>query len=133
TRGMQDIIIPTQQHLTLNWQSILKQKEKDLASEQRYSTSYFKEVDGDVDYLSTSKSEKKEFTEGRIQWFSFKQHFFSNVLISKNGFDKGDLEVITSPELGTVKSFVANMQIPIQRQDATSYPMEFYFGPNQLN
>ena len=25
------------------------------------------------------------------------------------------------------------MQIPFERQDVTSYPMKFYFGPNQLN
>ena len=133
TKGMQDVVAPTQKHLTLNWETILKQKEKDLVSEQRYSSAYFKQGDESVDYLSLTESETKTLNEGKIKWFSFKQHFFSNVLIAKNSFDKGELIVNTSPDSSTVKSFAANMQIPFERQDVTSYPMDFYFGPNQLN
>lgn len=133
TKGMQDLVTPTQKHLTLNWETILKQKEKDLVSEQRYSSTYFKQGDENVDYLSLTESETKSITEGKIKWFSFKQHFFSNVLIAKNSFDKGELIVNTSPDSNTVKSFAANMQIPFERQEVTSYPMNFYFGPNQLN
>lgn len=133
TTGMQDVIAPTQQHVTLNWEAILKQKEKDLPGEQKYSSAYFKQGDESVDYLSLSESETKELNEGKIKWFSFKQHFFSNVLIAKNSFDKGELTVNTSPDSGTVKNFGAKMQIPFQRQENSSFPMEFYFGPNQLN
>jgi len=133
TKGMQDVVTPTQKHLTLNWETILKQKEKDLISEQRYSSTYFKQGEESVDHLSLTKSETKAISEGKIKWFSFKQHFFSNVLIAKNSFDKGELIVNTSPDSNTVKSFAANMQIPFERQDVTSYPMNFYFGPNQLN
>lgn len=133
TTGMQDVIAPTQQHVTLNWEAILKQKEKDLPGEQKYSSAYFKQGDESVDYLSLSESETKELNEGKIKWFSFKQHFFSNVLIAKNSFDKGELTVNTSPDSGIVKNFAAKMQIPFQRQENSSFPMEFYFGPNQLN
>ena len=133
TKGMQDVVTPTQKHLTLNWETVLKQKEKDLASEQRYSSTYFKQGDESVDYLSLTESETKSISEAKIKWFSFKQHFFSNVLIAKNSFDKGELIVNTSPDSNTVKNFAANMQIPFERQEVTSYPMDFYFGPNQLN
>lgn len=132
TKGMQDVVAPTQQHLILNWETVLKQKEKDLPSEQRYSSAYYKLGDESVDNLSLTESDKKEITEGKIKWFSFKQHFFSNVLIAKNSFDKGELSVNTSPDSSTVKTFAANMQIPFGRQDITTFPMEFYFGPNKL-
>jgi len=133
TKGMQDVIAPTQKSLTLNWETVLKQKEKDLPGEQRYSSAYFKQGDESVDHLSLTESENKELNEGKIKWFSFKQHFFSNVLIAQNSFDKGELAVTTSPDAGIVKGFAANMQIPVQRQDQTAFPMDFYFGPNQLN
>jgi YidC/Oxa1 family membrane protein insertase len=106
TTGMQDVVAPTQQHVTLNWEAILKQKEKDLPGEQKYSSAYFKQGDESVDYLSLSESETKELNEGKIKWFSFKQHFFSNVLIAKNSFDKGELAVNTSPDSGDRKSVV---------------------------
>lgn len=133
TTGMQDVVAPTQQHITLNWESVLKQKEKDLPGEQKYSSAYYKLGDESIDHLSLSESETKEIKEGKIKWFSFKQHFFSNVLIAKNSFDSGELAVNTSPDAGTVKGFAAKMQIPFQRQETSSFPMEFYFGPNQLN
>jgi YidC/Oxa1 family membrane protein insertase len=132
TKGMQDVISTEQQNIILNWEAILKQKEKDITSEHRYSTVYFKHVDGDVDYLSVSKDEKKEIKEGKIQWVSFKQHFFSNVLIAKNGFTSATLAVNTSPEKDVVKGFKASMQIPFTGQDI-SFPMNFYFGPNKLS
>ena len=132
TKGMQDVISTTQQHLVLNWETVLKQKEKDIANELKYSTAYFKPVEEGVDYLSLTESETKELNEGKIQWISFKQHFFSNVLIAKNGFSSGTLSVSTSTEANVVKGFKANMQLPFTGQDV-SYPMEFYFGPNKIS
>ncbi len=133
TQGMQDVVAADQQLLTLNWDAVLRQKEKDLKSEQRYSTAYFNHADNEVDHLSTSKDEKKDLGEdGKIKWISFKQHFFSNVLIAKNGFDKGTLSVTTSPDTSVVKTFTAKMQLPFTRQEVSSYPMEFYFGPNKF-
>ncbi len=131
-KGMQDVIASGQQHIVLNWESVLKKKEKDITSERNYSTAYYKPVDEQVSHLELRKDEKLELNEGKIQWFSFKQHFFSNVLISKNGFDKGTLSVTTSADPSIVKSFAASMQLPYSGQDMTSYPMEFYFGPNKF-
>ncbi len=133
TKGMQDILSPAQQHVVLNWEAALHKKEKDIASERLYSTAYYKEIDEAVTHLSLSENEKKELTEKKIQWISFKQHFFSNVLIAKNGFDKGTLSVDTSQNSSIVKYFSANMQLAVSRQDIGTYPMEFYFGPNKFS
>jgi YidC/Oxa1 family membrane protein insertase len=134
TQGMQDVIAPDQQHLILNWETVLRLKEKDLKSEQQYSTAYFRHTSGEVDHLEKAKDEKKELgKDGKIEWFSFKQHFFSNVLISKNGFDKGTISVSTSPDNNIVKTFAAKMQLPVSRQAVNTYPLEFYFGPNKFS
>ena len=133
TKGMQDVISTQQQQLALNWETVLMQKEEDIVNENRYSTAYFKHVDGDVDHLDLVESETKELKEeGKIKWISFKQHFFSNVLVSKNGFTSGTLAVNTSTESKVVKGFKATMQLPFNGQDV-SYPMEFYFGPNKIS
>jgi len=133
TKGMQDVISPSQQHIVLNWEAVLNKKEKDIISERRYSTAYYKEIDGAVAQLDRNKDDKKELTEKKVQWISFKQHFFSNVLIAKNGFDKGTLAVTTSTDPSIVKSFSANMQLSVSKQDIGTYPMEFYFGPNKFS
>ncbi len=131
-KGMQDVIADGQQHIVLNWESVLTKKEKDITSERTYSTAYYKPVNDEVAHLELSEDEKLELNEDKTQWISFKQHFFSNVLIAKNGFDKGTLSVTTSADPSIVKSFAASMQLPYSGQDMTSYPMEFYFGPNKF-
>jgi len=119
--------------LKVNWQATLKQKEKDIASEQRYSSAYFSHGEGEVEHIGSGKDEKKTLGEdGKIQWISFKQHFFSNVLIAKNGFDKGSLDVTVPTQPGLVKNFSADMQLA-KGKDGNSYPLEFYFGPNRFN
>lgn len=133
TQGLQDLVNAASKNLVLNWEATLQQKEKDIASEQRYSTAYFKPVEDDVDHLSVSEDEKKELTEGKVQWISFKQHFFSNVLIAKNSFEKGNLAVTTQTAPGLVKGFSAQMEIPFNRTIANEYPLEFYFGPNKFS
>ena len=133
TSGLQDVISTTQP-IILNWETVLKQKEKDVQSETRYSTAYYKPFDGEPDKLSETKDETKEITDkGKIQWISFKQHFFSNILIAKNGFDKASLSVSSKPDNNIIKAFSANLTLPIGKQEVNTYPMEFYFGTNKYS
>lgn len=131
TKGLQDVVAPAENKLILNWQAELPQKEKDMKDERNRSTAYFKLFDGDVDELSTAKDDSKEV--GKTDWISFKQHYFSNVLIAKNGFSNGSLKVTTLNSDEIVKSFAANMDLTFDRQDVNSYPMAFYFGPNKYS
>jgi len=131
TKGMQDVVAPAENKLILNWQAELPQKEKDLGDEQKRSTAYYREFNGDVDKLNLAKDETKDL--GKINWFSFKQHYFSNVLIAKNGFSGGSLKVATVTDDKIVKSFAANMNLDFARQDINTYPMAFYFGPNKFS
>lgn len=129
--GLENAITPGP--LTLNWETVLRQKEKDLKNEHKYSGAYFNHADNEVDHIGTTEDEKKDLgADGKIKWISFKQHFFSNVLISKDGFDKGSLAVTTSPEAGVVKRYAASLTLPFKKQAVNAYPMEFYFGPNQF-
>ncbi|WP_231459389.1 membrane protein insertase YidC [Pedobacter sp. Leaf132] len=129
--GLQQVI--ANNTINLNWDATLLQQEKSLESEHRYSAPYYKYLDGDVDHLSVSKDEKEELTKGKIQWISFKQHFFSASLISKQAFDKGTLEVKVPTTPGLVKNYSANMQLPYAHQANQVYEMEFYFGTNKFS
>jgi len=130
TKGLQDIIAPTEKQLVLHWEAALTQKEKDMSSERERSTLYYALAEGDVDHLSTTEDDEGELT-GKVQWVSFKQHFFSNVLVAENGFSGGKVNVYTTPDPGIVKLFSADMRLDFNRQDVNTYPMHFFFGPNQ--
>jgi len=129
--GLQQVIAGNS--IGLNWQTTLLQQEKSIESEHRYSAPYYKYLDGDVNHLSVSKDEKEELTKGKIQWFSFKQHFFSASLISKQAFEKGSLEVKIPTAPGEVKFYDANMQLPYAHTANQVYEMEFYFGTNKFS
>lgn len=130
TKGLQDVVAPTESQLVLNWEAALSQKEKDMASERQRSTLYYALADDETDHLNTAKDDEEEL-EGRVEWISFKQHFFSNVLVAERGFNGGKVNVYTSVEDDIVKLFSANMKLDFNRQDINTYPMHFFFGPNQ--
>jgi len=131
TKGMQDVIAPSQKTIILNWNAKLSQKEKDLSNEQRYSSAYYRTSESDVDHLSLSSDDKEEL--GKTQWVTFKQHFFSNTLIADQYFPSGSLEVNTVTESDIVKAFEANLNLDFSRQDINTYPMRFFFGPNKYS
>jgi len=129
--GLQQVI--SGNTLNLNWDATLLQQEKSIESEHRYSAPYYKYLDGDVNHLSVSKDEKEELTKGKIQWVSFKQHFFSASLIAKQAFEKGSLEVKIPTTPGQIKFYSANMQLPYTHLANQAYEMEFYFGTNKFS
>ncbi|SKB86837.1 YidC/Oxa1 family membrane protein insertase [Parapedobacter luteus] len=130
TKGLQDVVAPTESQLVLNWEAVLSQKEKDMSSERQRSTLYYSLADGEVDHLNTAKDDEEQLDE-RVEWVSFKQHFFSNVLVAENGFNGGKVNVYTSADRDIVKLFSANLRLDFSRQDINTYPMHFFFGPNQ--
>lgn len=132
TKGMQDVVAPTERHLVLNWETVLEQKEKDIKSERERSTAYYRLKKGDVEDLSTTSDDDEQITDP-LEWVSFKQHFFSSVLIADGAFTGGQINVYTAADLHTVKLYAANLNLDFGRQDVNSYPMRFFFGPNQYN
>lgn len=117
--------------LNLSWNTSLHKLEKDIKTERQYSTVYFHNTDGDVDYLSPAKDDSKLLTDKKLNWVSFKQHFFSSVLISKAGFEKSNLGVTTDVVSADIKQMKADLTVAPDA--AGTYPMEFYFGPNRFS
>ena len=119
--------------ISLNWETTLLEQEKSVSNEQRYSAPYYKYIDENPDHLNVAKDEKEELKKGKIEWFSFKQHFFSAVLIPATPFEQGDLEVKVSTKPGEIKWYAANMQLQFNQLAAQTYPMKFYFGTNKFS
>ncbi|MBC7614535.1 MAG: membrane protein insertase YidC [Pedobacter sp.] len=119
--------------LSLNWEATLLEQEKSAKKEQEHSAPYYKYLQQNPDHLGIGKDEKIDLTGGKIEWFSFKQHFFSAVLIPALPFEKGNLEVKVSTEPGKVKWYGANMQLPFSQLATQSYAMKFYFGTNKFS
>ncbi|RYZ95211.1 MAG: membrane protein insertase YidC, partial [Sphingobacteriaceae bacterium] len=128
--GLENVIANSSK-LNLNWAASLHKLEKDMKQEREYSTVYFKDTEDGTDHLSVSKDEEKEIADKKVQWVSFKQHFFSNVLIVKQGAEKAKVAITTDANDTTDIKHMSTDLVLARNVDGT-FPMEFYFGPNKF-
>ncbi|RZK50126.1 MAG: membrane protein insertase YidC [Pedobacter sp.] len=129
--GMNGLIQGNQ--ITFDWASTLLQQEKNVKKEQEHSAPYFKYVEENPDHLSTMSDEKIELNEGKVEWLSFKQHFFSSIIIPQIPFESGSIEVKTSIAPGQVKHYDAKMLMPFNQLANQQYDFKLYFGNNKFS
>jgi YidC/Oxa1 family membrane protein insertase len=127
-----DNILANASPVNLNWAASLHKQEKDIKQERLYSTVYYFNNEGNVDYLSETKDDQKDVSDKKMQWVAFKQHFFSNALIAKNGITRSNMAVATDvADTSDVKQMKADLTLA--RSADGSIPLEFYFGPNRYS
>ncbi len=133
--GMQKIIPNNMNYVELKWYADMLQEEKTV---DRFngSTIYYKFYKDNVDNLSEKKNDDKTI-KTKLKWVSFKQRFFSSILISKHFFNDGVLKVNkiknNPPTKHYLKSMMADLTIPYNVERDKVIPMAFYFGPNKFN
>ncbi len=130
-----DNVIANSSTLNLDWAASLHKQEKDVKQERQYSTVYYLNTENDVDYLSEAKDDQKTIADKKMQWISFKQHFFSNVLIAKDaaGISKSNLSVSTDVNTNNTDVKQMKAELALSRTADGSVPLEFYFGPNRFS
>lgn len=129
--GLNQVIAANTGYLELNWQQQLQSLEKDVNSERVNSTAYYMFSDGEVDYLSETK-DLQEDLKTNVKWVAMKQHFFTQVIIADNTFDKPTrLVTLNGTETDKyVKNITASFTIPYAHTANESFGMQFYYGPN---
>jgi YidC/Oxa1 family membrane protein insertase len=127
-----DGVIANSSSLNLNWAASLHKQEKDMKQERQYTTVYYLNNEGAIDWLNENKDDQKEVSDKKMSWVAFKQHFFSNALIAKNGISKSSFAAVTDVTDSTdVRQMKADLTLT--RAADGSVPMEFYFGPNRYS
>lgn len=131
TSNLENIIPANRNEMELSWVVNLPHTEKSIDNERMYSTVYYKYLNDDVDYLSSSKDDEEELS-GKAQWVGLKHQFFSSVLINNNGFEKPTtVRVVTNENSQQfVKKLSLNTVIPFQHRSTENTPFQLYLGPN---
>lgn len=130
--NINDLLPSNSSYVELDWRQKIRCQERTVHNERAASTIYYRYKDDEVDYLGETK-DHDEALKTKVQWVSFKQQFFTSVLIADDSFDKPTkITTHTPPEENTqyVKYFTANFTIPYSHKPAESFGMSFYFGPN---
>ncbi len=133
--GMQDLIAANANFIDLHWNAELQQLEKALQMERTNTAVYFKPATDNVDYLSETKDDQKQLTTP-TKWISFKQQFFSTTLISNDdkGFPNANIEnhTLKVERAGYNKNVNALIGLPYNHEQAESFDMSMYMGPNKF-
>ena len=116
------------------WEQRINRHEEGKMFEEQNSGVYYKFLGGEVDYLSETTSDKESYSD-KFKWVSFKNQFFSSVLIADKHFT-GAKMVSTPFEKGTSLyndylkdvSFVSELEY--SSMDAKPASFKFFFGPN---
>lgn len=131
--GMNQIISSNDSEFTLNWDAVGYGNEKSIEYERQSSSVFYREMDESRDYLRETQ-DKNETLEEKLNWFSFKQKFFSALVINENGFSEGSYIASKPPE--NAKDSLRNMLysakalVNIENSSNSVSQLRFFFGPN---
>lgn len=128
--GMDSVISRNNTDINLEWSTKFSHTEKDVESEKNYASVYFRYWDDDVSNIS-ERSTGDMNAPGKLQWVSFKQHFFNATLITNQPFASGNFSTQTEEGSDYVKKMNAQVLLPFDNtKKRVSFPMRMYFGPN---
>jgi len=113
------------------WTTQAYRNSRSIDYENRYTEYTFGYEEDRVDYLSLS-GDDQETREG-IRWISYRQHFFSAILIPENVISSANLKSqdLTGEEQleeRYTKRFETSYALPVQQGDLYS-SFQFYYGP----
>lgn len=116
----------------LQWNADVNNVEKNYDYERDATTLFYSSSADDIENLEERESDSKDFTTS-LKWVSFKQQFFTSIIIANNHFSNGHLEV-NVPEKSAkplLKKMTSNLGFEVKNTDEGSFDMSLYFGPNQ--
>ena len=129
--NMQNYLYLNANIFTLQWDATLRNVERNIDNERNNTTVYFMDNLDKVDNLNPMKLEKKDFSS-QLKWVSFKQQYFTTVLVADSGyFSSGQLVTTSNETPSLLKNLTANLEFDIKSLYNGSFDMSIYIGPNQ--
>ena len=134
TVGLNDVLANNINYMNLDWKVDILKHEKD---NDRFinTTVYYKPMtENEVDRLDDRKRKEENINYG-VNWVSFKERFFCNVLVARNGFASAKIAANTDGPNSDhyFKTMSASLEIPYNyNMEVNEFPMSFYFGPNHF-
>lgn len=87
---IENVFASNMSDITMSWHQKMARNEKGKTFEERNSTIYYKYVGDDPDYL-TENGDQSEELEQELKWISFKNQFFSSVLVPNTSIKRASV------------------------------------------
>ena len=132
--GMAGLFSPNYNKMDVDWSDKARQQERGFMFENRYTTLTYHNAEGGTDHLNEGSEKIDEKIEETIDWVSFKNQFFSAIIVSKDNFEKDAFMTSIPQEKGSgyLKQFLAKMKTAFDPTGKKASEFEFYFGPNDF-
>lgn len=132
-QGLNKVIDPNQNTLPITWLVTAPSQERRADMERERCKIFYRTADGEVN----SFGNKKKKIEYDLKWISFKQQFFSTVLIADGSFTNNpfsaQIQRFPKTELDRTDMYQAEMNIPYGYTPSETFGMQYFMGPNQYN
>lgn len=132
--GMAGLFSPNYNKMDVDWSDKARQQERGFMFENRYTTLTYHNVEGGTDHLNEGSEKIDEKIEESIDWVSFKNQFFSAIIVAKDNFEKDAFMTSIPQEKGSgyLKQFQVKMKTAFDPTGKKASEFEFYFGPNDF-
>ena len=132
--GMAGLFSPNYNKMDVDWSDKARQQERGFMFENRYTTLTYHNAEGGTDHLNEGSEKIDEKIEETIDWVSFKNQFFSAIIVAKDNFEKDAFMTSIPQEKGSgyLKQFPAKMKPAFDPTGKKASEFEFYFGPNDF-
>jgi YidC/Oxa1 family membrane protein insertase len=128
-----DQILNSSKTVDLDWSLKAFSYDQSISYENRYTELVYNYEGGEINELSISGDDEEE--EQDVKWLSFKQHFFSSILVSEKPFEKVKLaskNLVEDEKVDTLftKHFNAKTALALTGNNINQN-FKFYFGPSE--
>lgn len=111
------------------WNCSLNNVEKAKDNEITNSSIYFRYTNDEVDHISEGTSEEKNIPVA-VDWLSFKQQYFNSTIITKNGYESGNIKIKDQDKTGVLKAYESEFTLNYKPYTNAEFNFDLYYGPN---
>ena len=128
-------VINSSSPIQLEWKLKGIRQSKSIKYENRYTRLTYNHEDGKISKLSEGSDDEE--TEEDVKWLSYRQHFFSSILATKENFKKADLSSVNlveeeSKTAGFTKSYESKLEMAMVGGELSQH-MHWYYGPTDVD
>jgi len=134
SQGLNGVINPGQP-IRLHWQLRGIRHSKSIKYENRYTRLTYNYEDDKISKLSEASDDEE--TEDDVKWLSYRQHFFSSILVASTPFEQAELSSKNlveeeSKEAKFTKEYASIVPIQLEGGEL-SQSMYWYYGPTDID
>ena len=122
-------VINSSNTINLDWSLKGYRHEKSLRTENTMYSYFYYKSDNEVEYLGLEDSE----VVNNIDWVSYKQHFFSSVLLTDKAFNNAaisSVDLVKDEAVDTIFTKKYSLKTPLELANGElNYNMKWYYGP----